>query len=93
MRLFNAERSRRDGVETSRRAPPPRILMLTSRNLTKRAFQCAFCEGQDVLAEIDDVELIRPEPRSGFRLKTKWQRKVAVSGRAKETHLPQSWPV
>jgi Glycosyl transferases group 1 len=40
-------------------APSPRICMPTWRNFANNAYRCGLYEAQDVLAEIDDVDLIR----------------------------------
>jgi hypothetical protein len=50
--------------------------MPTARNFTKRAFQCAHYEAQDVLQEVDDVDLIHLEPGRGFRFKESWQQRL-----------------
>src|SRR6266851_6380551 len=63
-------------LETSREARRPRICMPSSRNLTKRAFQCGLYEGQDVLMQIDDVDLICFEPMPGFQFKNNWLRRL-----------------
>lgn len=44
----------------------PRICVPSLRKFRKVVFQGAVHEAQDVLAEIDDVDLICPEPRPGF---------------------------
>lgn len=54
----------------------PRICMPTSRNISRRAFQCALYEAQDVLLETDDVELVGPKPGWGFDFKQRWQRRL-----------------
>ena len=61
------------GAQAGRR---PRICMPTARNFTRRAYQCGQYEAQDVLAEIDDVDLIHLEAEPGFRLKESWQRRL-----------------
>ena len=40
----------------------PRICMLTARDFSHRAFMGAIYEGQDVLLDIDDVDLICLKP-------------------------------
>ncbi len=57
-------------------ASRPRICLPTARGFTKKAFQCAFYEAQDVLSEIDAVDLVALEPGPGFRLREKWQRRL-----------------
>jgi hypothetical protein len=54
---------------------PPRVCLPTSRRFTRRAFQCAHKEAQDVL-ESDDVELICLEARSGFERREYFQRRL-----------------
>jgi hypothetical protein len=62
--------------EIFRDAEPPRICMLSARKITRRAFQCANYEAQDVLQATDQVDLISPEPGRGFRFKERWQRRL-----------------
>src|ERR1051326_2255280 len=52
--------------------------MPSARAFTRRAFQCGLYEAQDVLVDVDDVELValRPRPRSAFRLRERWQRRL-----------------
>ena len=45
----------------ARSVQPPRICMPTWRNLTKKVFRCSVYEAQDILCEIDDVDLVRPD--------------------------------
>jgi hypothetical protein len=47
--------------------------MPTSRNLSRKVFQCGRYEAQDVLVESDAVDLIELEAGRGFRFKEKWQ--------------------
>jgi hypothetical protein len=47
----------------------PRICMFTTRNFTRKAFQCGQYEGQDVLLDVDDVDLIHLEPGKGYQLR------------------------
>jgi hypothetical protein len=63
-------------MAVTKSAPRPRICMPTARGLTKKAFQCGFYEAQDVLVENDAVDLIALEPRPGFGLREKWQRRL-----------------
>jgi hypothetical protein len=42
----------------------------------RRAYQCGLYEGQDILLDVDDVDLISPEPGPGFRLKERWQKRL-----------------
>ncbi len=51
----------------------PRICMPTARKFTRRAYQCAHYEAQDVLQQIDDVDLICPEPGWRFQFSERWQ--------------------
>jgi spore maturation protein CgeB len=62
--------------EASAGARVPRICMPTARSFNRRAYQCSLYEAQDVLAEIDDVDLIHLEPGPGFRLRESWQRRL-----------------
>jgi Glycosyl transferases group 1 len=50
--------------------------MPTSRNFIRHAFRCGLYEAQDVLAEIDDVDLICLEPEQGYRFKETWLKRL-----------------
>ena len=52
----------------------PRICMLTTRNFALNAWRCGFYDGQDVLLEIDDVDLIPLMPGKAYRLREAFQR-------------------
>ncbi len=54
----------------------PRICVPSLRRFRKVVFQGAVHEAQDVLAEIDDVDLICPEPRPGFSFRDRMQKKL-----------------
>ena len=54
----------------------PRICMPSGRNFKKETFLCGHYEAQDVLAEIDDVDLICLEPGRGYKFKDRWQRRL-----------------
>lgn len=54
----------------------PRICMPSSRNISRRAYQCTLYEAQDVLLDTDDVDLICPKPGWGFEFKQRWQRRL-----------------
>src|SRR5882724_3489225 len=61
---------------SSRVGSRPRICMPTARAFTKRLFQCGLYEAQDVLAEVDDVDLICLEPGPRFQFRESWQRRL-----------------
>jgi Glycosyl transferases group 1 len=61
------------GVPSSRQS---RICMPTTRLFNRRAYQCSLHEAEDVLVEVDDVDLIRLEPKAGFRRREKLQRRL-----------------
>jgi hypothetical protein len=50
--------------------------MPTWRGFKKVAFQAGLYEAQDVLAAIDDVDLIPMVPGPGLRLREQWQRRL-----------------
>jgi len=50
--------------------------MPSSRNISRRAYQCTLYEAQDVLLDTDDVELIGPKPGWGFEFKRRWQKRL-----------------
>jgi hypothetical protein len=54
-----------DGGASPARTPSARICMPTWRNFKKNAYRCGLYEAQDVLAEIEDVDLIHLEMGSG----------------------------
>ncbi len=58
-----------------------RLITLASRRVfpfrpKKKAFLAGHYEGQDVLQEVDDVDLVCLEPGPGYELKEKWQRRL-----------------
>lgn len=54
----------------------PRICMPSGRLFKKQAFLAGHYEGQDVLQEIDDVDLVCLEPGPGYEFKETWQRRL-----------------
>jgi spore maturation protein CgeB len=66
----------RQAPEKSKQGSKPRICMPTFRNVAKMPFHCGRHEAQDVLAEVEDVDMISLEPGSGFRFKERWQRRL-----------------
>lgn len=58
--------------------------MPTSRNFTRKAFQCGFYEAQDVLLDVDNVDLISLETRRGFRFKERWQRRLLFHDKSRK---------
>lgn len=54
----------------------PRICMMTERGYAHKAFQCVIYEGQDVLLDIDDVDLMHIRPGRAFELRERIQKKL-----------------
>lgn len=54
----------------------PRICMLTSRDFSHRAFMGGIYDGQDVLLDIDDVDLICLKPRRVCQLRQSIQQRI-----------------
>lgn len=54
------------------RSLKPRICMPSWRRFSRKVFECGLYEAQDVLVACDDVDLITPEPRAGFRSRERW---------------------
>ncbi|HKW34951.1 MAG TPA: glycosyltransferase [Candidatus Acidoferrum sp.] len=50
--------------------------MPSGRLFKRKAFLSGHYEGQDVLQEIDDLDLICLEPGPGYKFKEKWQRRL-----------------
>ncbi len=50
--------------------------MPSGRLFKKKAFLSGHYEGQDVLQEVDDVDLICLEPGPGYEFKERWQRRL-----------------
>jgi Glycosyl transferases group 1 len=50
--------------------------MPSGRLFKKQAFLAGHYEGQDVLQEVDDVDLINLEPGPGYEVKETWQRRL-----------------
>lgn len=53
-----------------------RICMPSGRKFKKEAFLCGHYEAQDVLASVDDVDLICLEPGPRYKYKELWQRRL-----------------
>jgi len=54
----------------------PRICMPSGRNFKKKAWLCGHYEAQDVLADIDDIDLICLEPGPRYEARELWQRRL-----------------
>jgi hypothetical protein len=54
----------------------PRICMVTFDRFLRQAFRAGFSEGQDVLVDCDDVDLIYLQPTAGFETKETWHRRL-----------------
>lgn len=54
----------------------PRICVPSWRKFRKVVFHGAVYEAEDVLADIDDVDLVCPDPRPGFPLRDQLQKKL-----------------
>src|SRR5262245_11800046 len=54
----------------------PRICMLTARGFSHQAFRCSIYEGQDVLLDIDDVDLICLKPGRVGQLRQRFQQRI-----------------
>src|SRR5947208_1555643 len=65
-----------EAADVSGEAMTPRICMPTARGFKKKAFYCAQYEAQDILAEVDDVDLVHLEPGRGYKFKEAWQRRL-----------------
>lgn len=63
-------------AEGNQRPEMARICIPTLRNISEEAFQSAFYEAQDVLAEADSVDLIEVRPGRAFRLRDRWHRRL-----------------
>jgi hypothetical protein len=63
-------------VVEGRRRARSRICMPSGRNFKKKAWQCGHYEAQDVLAEVDDIDLLCLEPGRGYEFKELWQRRL-----------------
>lgn len=54
----------------------PRICLLTTESFLRHAWRCGFYEAQDVLAEIDDVDILYLQPRMFYESREALQRRV-----------------
>ncbi len=63
----------RGGPDAQRLLRKPRICMPSGRNFKKKAWLCGHYEAQDVLAEIDDVDLICLDPGRHYESRARWQ--------------------
>jgi hypothetical protein len=61
---------------TPKQPGKPRICMPSGRNFKKKAWLCGHYEAQDVLAEVDDVDLICLEAGPGYVFRELWQRRL-----------------
>jgi hypothetical protein len=50
--------------------------MLTERGFLRNAFRCATYEGEDVLLDVDDVELMHLRPGKAFELRERFHNKL-----------------
>jgi hypothetical protein len=57
--------------KTSRETP--RICMPSGRNFSRETFLCGHYEAQDILADVDDVDLVCPETGRGHNFRKRWQ--------------------
>ena len=60
--------------------PEPSICMPTLRGIWREAFQSGLYEGQDVLAETCDVDLLELQPGRGFQARDRWLRRLLFRG-------------
>jgi hypothetical protein len=67
-------------VADQRQGLKARICMPTMRSIAREVFQGGFYEGQDVLAETDNVDLIELQTGRGFRFRDRWQRRLLFRG-------------
>ena len=74
MDSFNDNMARRHSSGVSKRAPTPRICMLSSRNFLRMTYRSGLYEAQDVLLETDEVDLINLEGDRRFQFKEFWLR-------------------
>ena len=68
-----------DGTQNynSDRSPGPRICMFSQRHLQRHVSRCAEYEFEDVICEIDEVELLVPEPSRLFAVGQKIANRLA----------------
>lgn len=58
--------------DTKKKGGGVSICMPTRRDFRKQVFLCSLYEAEDVLAQTDDVDLIRLQPDRGFELRNRW---------------------
>ena len=58
-------------------AANPRICFFSQQNLYKDVFRCSAYEFEEVVCEVDDVELLRPEPYCSFTIGQKVANQLA----------------
>ena len=63
-------------ADTLRPATKPRICIASGRNFKKKAWLCGHYEAQDVLAQVDDVDLICLRPGFGHQFRFRWQNRL-----------------
>jgi hypothetical protein len=96
MSLFDRTNSRLQSAKTLKQVRKPRICMPSGRNFKKKTFLCGHYEGQDVLREIDDVNLVCLEPGRDYDWVYRWKQIFRVAGieplpamAVREQHLKQ----
>jgi hypothetical protein len=76
MSSSNGSGTKPPAAESSKQPRKPRICMSSGRSIKKKAWLCGHYEAQDVLAEVDDVDLICVEAGPAYQTKELWQRKL-----------------
>ena len=74
--MISSEQSNSQRQSAGSSLRKPRICMPSGRLFKKKAFLAGHYEGQDVLQEVDDVDLICLEPGPGYKFKERWQRRL-----------------
>jgi hypothetical protein len=67
----------KDNSGVSRESRAPRICMPTFRNFARTPFRCSLYEAQDILADVDDVDMICLEAGERLQSNEQWLRKIS----------------
>ena len=73
-----------------RRTGKPRICMLTARGFALNAFRCGIYEGQDVLRDVDQVDLLYVKPKGAYHVRQPLQKYLIwhdITGKAVSWNL------
>jgi hypothetical protein len=87
---LRANRTRYAETVASKQREKPRVCMISGRKYLNNAFRCAFYEGQDVLMDVEDIDMIYLEPKHTYNLRYPLQKHLIwrdFTGKAVNTNM------